>query len=100
VFVRDQERGNVRLERLAYTIECSFAPADRPVQRDAEIGAGLDHFSVLISNCGMTRLGPVWWATINGDSQILARLVERLVNAILATMDVRKIRPVPLNQTT
>jgi hypothetical protein len=69
------------------------------VQRDAEIGAVLDHFSVLISSCGMTRLRPVWWASINGDSQTLARLVERLVNAILATMDDRKIRPVSLNRT-
>jgi hypothetical protein len=100
MFIRDQECRNVRLERLVYTVECSFASAYRPVQRDAEIGAILDHFSVLISDRGMARLGPVCQSNFNGYFQILARLVERLVNAILATMDDRKIRPIPLNQTT
>jgi hypothetical protein len=100
VLVRDQKRRNVGLERLMYTVECSLAPAYRPVQRNAEIGAVLDKFSVLISNRGVARLWPVWWASINGDSQTLACLIERLVNAILPTKDDRKISPVPLNQTT
>ena len=83
-----------------YTVECSYASAYRPVQRDAEIGAGLDQFSVLISNCGVARLGPVCQSDFNDDFQTLACRIERLVNAILAAMDDRKIRPVSLNQTT
>ena len=60
MFIRDQECRNVRLERLVYTVECSLAPAYRPVQRDAEIGPVLDKFSVLISYRWKAGVGPVW----------------------------------------
>jgi hypothetical protein len=100
LLVRDQEGRNIRLDRLAYTVERSHAPAYRPVQRDAEIGAVLEQFSVLVSDRGIAGPRPGCQANFDGDSQTLARPVERLVNASLATMDYRKISPVSLKQST
>jgi hypothetical protein len=70
------------------------------VQRNAKIGTVLDYFSVPTSDRGLACLRPVCQANFNGDSETLARLVEGLVNAILATMDDREIGTVPFNQTT
>jgi hypothetical protein len=100
LLVCDHERRNARLDRLVYTVPRSFAPANRPVQRNAKIGTVLDWFSVPTSDRGLACLRPVCQTNFNGDSETLARLIEGLVNAILDTVDDREIGTVPLDQTT
>jgi hypothetical protein len=94
LFVRDQKRRDAGLNRLAYTVECSLAPPNRPVYRDTEIGPVLDQFSVLVCDRRIARPRLGCDSNFNGDSQALARPVEGFVNAILATMDDRQIRTV------
>ena len=81
-----------------HTVECSLTPAYRLVYRDTKVGSVLNQLSVLGSDRRMARLWPVRQSNLKRDSQGLARLVEGLVNANLATMDYGEIRTVALNE--
>jgi hypothetical protein len=99
LLVRDQERRNAGLNRLACAIECSLAPPNRLVQRDAEIGTVLDQFSVLVCDGRIARTRPSCQSNFNSDSQACARPVEGLVDASFATVDDHDIRTVACDKT-
>jgi hypothetical protein len=69
------------------------------VQCDAEIGPALNQLSVLVCDRRIARSVPDRQPNFNGDAQTLARPVEGLVNATLATMDDRESWTVASCQT-
>jgi hypothetical protein len=80
LFVFDQERRNASLDCLSYAVLRSLARANRPMQCDAEIRTWLDELSIPRTDRWGPGLSRVCHRNFNGDTQVLARDIERLVD--------------------
>jgi hypothetical protein len=69
------------------------------VQRDAEIDARLDQLSVPGRDRRRSGLRPFCEPNFNGNSEALARLVERLVDTWAPTVDDNDVTAVSRDQT-
>ena len=85
---------------VSCAIACSLAAADRPVNRNAQTGRGLDQLAVLRADSRQARLVPLDQSSFVRDTEISTRSRNRLVNPRLTTVDDNQVRAVPSKQPT